>query len=119
MTLRTRITQAARERGTTAAEVARRLHLYRSNLSAMDAGRRLASLRTLARVAQLLDCGLGDLLEVGWGTEGPIFRRRELNLRLQERDLGIPDGSERGWVHAALLAWQRHYGAGRRKVAPR
>ena len=95
----------------TAAEVARRTGGYRSNLSAMDAGTRSVSLRMLARVAQALDCGLGDLLEVSRDTESPLFARAELNRRLKERDLSLSDGLERGWVHAALLAWQRHYGS--------
>lgn len=115
MTVRTRITEMAHQRGLTALEVARRLRLYRSNLSSMDAGRRSVSLRALARVAQLLDCSLGDLLELSWGSEMPIFRREELNARLQERESRTPDGSEKGWVHSALLAWQRHYGVGKRK----
>ena len=109
MALRTRIKHVAKERGVTAAEVARRLRLYPSNLSAMDSGARSVSLRTLNRIAQLLDCGLGDLLEVTWGPEGSPFGQRDLALRLKERDLGTPDGSERTWVHRALLAWQRHY----------
>lgn len=109
MTFRTRITSLARERGLKAAEVARRAGLYPSNLSAMDAGKRTISLQALARVAQILDCSLGDLLEVSWGSESPLFRNRQLNLRLKERDRGAPDGEERTWVHTALLAWQRHY----------
>lgn len=99
----------ARERGLTAAEVARRLGLYRSNLSAMDAGARSVSLRALARVARMLACSPGDLLEVTWGTDAPVFRQPALNRRLEEREADAADGSERGWVHAALLAWQRHY----------
>ena len=99
----------ARQRGTTAAELARRLGLYRSNLSAMDAGTRAVSLRTLGRLAQALGCAPGDLLEVTWGSGTAVFRRHALNRRLEERDLGVPDGVERGWVHAGLLAWQRHY----------
>jgi DNA-binding Xre family transcriptional regulator len=97
----------------TAAEVARRLRLYRSNLSAMDAGTRSVSLKGLARVARLLDCSPGDLIEVRWATERPIFREARLNELLRKRELEALEGSERGWVHAALLAWQRHYGVGR------
>ena len=115
MTLRTRITKVAHERGFTAAEVARHLRLYRSNLSAMDAGRRAPSLRVLARIAWFLRCSVGDLIEMAPFDERPVFHRRDLQLRLMERDLGTPDGLEKGWVHTVLLAWQRHYRSVRRK----
>ncbi len=98
----------------TAAEVARRLKLYRSNISAMDAGRRSVSLKTLARVGKLLGCSPADLIDATWVRERPLFRSRAVNLWVKERDLGTPDGSEKGWVHKATLAWQRHYRSIRR-----
>lgn len=110
MKTRTRITDVARQRGFTAAETARRLGLYPSNVSAMDAGRRSVSLRTLSRIAQLLGCGLGDLLESTTDVDRSPYRNRRLAQRLAERDHGAPDGSEKGWAHVALLAWQRHVG---------
>lgn len=108
MTIRTRIRDVARSRGTTAAEVARRLGWYRSNLSAMDAGTRAPSLRALVRLGRYLDCGPGDLLDLRWGPATAVFRQPRLNARLHERDRGTPDGLDKGWVHASLLAWQRH-----------
>ncbi|MBI1992155.1 MAG: hypothetical protein HYS71_02820 [Candidatus Omnitrophica bacterium] len=39
----------------------------------------------------------------------PIFRQVRLCERLNERDRGARDGIEKGWVHDAQLAWQRHY----------
>ena len=109
MRIRTRILARAKERGMTAAEIARKLKLYRSNLSAMDAGRRSPSLRLLARIAALLDCSPADLIEIASGSEISLFSRKKILQRLDEREASIPDGIERGWVHAALLAWQRHY----------
>jgi len=109
MQIRTRIAAVARSRGLTAAEIARRLGGYRSNLSAMDAGRRAVSFRMLARLSRLLDCSPADLLEVSWGPKTPVFRQSRLNRRLKQQDLGTPDGLEKGWVHAVLLGWQRHY----------
>ena len=109
MRIRTRIATEARARGFTAAELARRLGWYRSNLSAMDAGRRSVSLRTLVQLAQALGCSPGDLLETQEGSPAPIFRQAWLSEHLSERDHRAIDGAEKGWVHAALLAWQRHY----------
>ena len=110
MRIRTRITQEARVRGLTAAELARRLGWHRSNLSAMDAGRRSISMRTLVRVSQALGCSPTDLLDVDTEGQVPLFRPRQLNARLAERDLTTPDGVEKGWVHHVQLSWRRHYG---------
>ncbi|OGX13320.1 MAG: hypothetical protein A3I71_06560 [Omnitrophica WOR_2 bacterium RIFCSPLOWO2_02_FULL_63_16] len=106
----------ARQRGMTAAELARRLGLYRSNLSAMDAGTRSVSLKTLARIAGALSCSPGDLLEIGGLSEPRVFRGKTLNRLLVARDQQTVDGADRAWTHAALLAWQRHY---RHPHAPR
>ena len=114
MGMRTRIKEASKARGWTVKELARRLHLYPSNLSAMDSGSRLVSLRLLSRIAECLDCSPGDLLEVTWGAEKDLFGQPDLALRLKMRDVGTPDGLERPWVHSALLSWQRHY----QKVRP-
>ncbi|MBI4356011.1 MAG: helix-turn-helix transcriptional regulator [Candidatus Omnitrophica bacterium] len=109
MRIRTCIRRVARERGTSPAELARRLKWYRSNLSAADAGRRSLSLRALARLATVLGCSPGELLEFA-ETDRPVFRQARLNAWLAARDAALTDGVERGWVHAVWLAWQRHYG---------
>ena len=116
MGIRTRITAEAKAHGMTAAELARRLGWYRSNLSAMDAGRRTVSIRALARLSEILGCGPGDLLELSREAKTPLFRDARLNARLQERDAESPDGAEKGWLHAAQFAWRRHY-AGRKRTA--
>ena len=115
MEIRTRVTEEARARGFTAAELARHLGWYRSNVSAMDAGRRSVSLRALARLARLLGCGPADLLQICWEPERPIFAEPRLNERVAERDSRAQDGQEKGWVHAVQLAWIRHYSHKRRK----
>lgn len=108
--VRTRITQAARQRGFTAREVARAVQLYPSNLSAMDAGRRPVSLRTVARIARWLRCSVGDLVEGPWDPEHPAYRRLALRQRVAVLEEQALEGADRTWVHAALLAWQRHAG---------
>lgn len=108
MRIRTRITTEARARGFTAAELARRLGWYRSNLSAMDAGRRSVSLRVLAKLGTVLHCSPGDLLDAG--SESSVFRDARLNERVHQRDHRATDGQEKGWVHTVQLAWVRHYG---------
>lgn len=113
MRIRTRIASIARERGMTAAEVARKLGLYRSNLSAMDAGRRTISLRKLGEIAKFLNCSPSDLIEASEGEEALPFRNQKLIRQIEERERSFPDGTERGWVHNVLLAWQRHYKAPR------
>ncbi len=102
----------ARQRGTSAAQVARQLGLHRSNLSAMDAGTRGVSLQALTRIAERLSCSPGDLLESAPAGQ-PLFRHQRAQRGLTERDRGLLDGAERGWVHAVLLAWHRHYRARR------
>lgn len=109
MRVRTRISAEARARGLTASELARRLGWYRSNLSAMDAGRRVVSMRALARLSKVLGCSPADLIEVGPAPEAALFRHKRLNARLAERDLGASDGVEKGWVHAVQFAWRHHY----------
>jgi len=113
MDVRTRIRLEARARGMTAAEVARRLGGYRSNLSAMDAGRRPVSIRGLARVAALLGCSPADLIEVGPDLEAPLFGSARLEARLLQREADAADGAEKGWVHAVRVAWCRHVGTPR------
>ena len=93
----------------TAAEIARRLGLHRSNLSAADAGRRAISLRALGRIADILACSPGELMERAEAAGRPVFRHARLNTRLAARDAGLADGTERAWVHAVALVWQRHY----------
>ena len=113
MRIRTCIRRTARQRGMTAAEIARRLGLHRSNLSAADAGRRTLSLSALGRIADVLACSPGELVERAEAAGHPVFRHARLNTRLAARDAGLVDGAERAWVHAVALAWQRHYRARR------
>ena len=109
MQIRTCIRRVAWERGMTTIEIARRLGVYRSNLSAADAGRRPISLKALARIADLLACSPGDLVERADAGQPAVFRAARINARVAARDAALIDGTERSWVHAVTLAWQRHY----------
>lgn len=106
--IRTRIAQVAHARGLTVRELARGLKLYPSNLSLTDAGTRRPSVRLLARLATALDCSPGELLTTQPPAAPALFRRAALNAALQAR-ADVPDGTDRSWTHAVLLAWQRHY----------
>ena len=97
----------------TVADIARRLKLHRSNLSAADAGRRTLSLKGLSRIADVLGCAPGELVERAGAGGRPLFRPARLNARLAARDAGLVDGTECTWVHTVVLAWQRHYRARR------
>ena len=108
MSLCTRITNIAHERGTNAAELSRKLHLFRSNISLMDAGKRSVSLQLLERVAMFLGCSPVDLLE-RQTVSSQVFNNKKKMNRILELDRRAPDGSEKAWVHANILAWQNHY----------
>ncbi len=107
MRIRTRIKIEARARGFTVAELARRLGWYRSNLSAMDAGRRTISMHALSRVAALLGCSLGELMDSS--PEIRLFRDARVNARVLEWDRRAVDGLDKSWVSTVQLAWIRHY----------
>ena len=114
MSIRTNITETARRRGLSAADVARKLKLFPSNISAMDRGRRSVSLHLLERVANMLGCSVSELLETKAVSESTLFPSRTMK-RLRERDESSRDGSDKTWTHRALLVWQRHYLRGRKR----
>ena len=63
MKLVLRIKEAAKERGITLSSIARKLGIHRSNMSAVASGSRGASLKTLKRISQILDCSIDELIE--------------------------------------------------------
>lgn len=44
-----------------------------------------------------------------------IFRDPRLNRRIEEMEREALKDPEKGWVHATMLAWQRHYLSLRKK----
>ena len=40
--------------------------------------------------------------------ELPVYRTPSVARKLAERELDAQDGADKGWVHTAMLAWQRH-----------
>ena len=104
MPIHTRITYLARERGYSAAEIAKQLGLYPSNISAMDSGRRSFSIKLLIKLSELLNVSPIDLLAVG-----SDFEESRFSDRIVERETIAQDGKDRAWVHNLQLAWRKHY----------
>lgn len=106
--VRTRIGEAAKERGWSQARLARALGLYPSNLSLMDRGRRSVSLKSLSRIAQFLDVSVSDLITVSPREENHPFPNETLNQLLLQKIRTSPRKDKR-WLHATMLAWQKHF----------
>lgn len=112
--VRTNLKQEASSRGMTLTELAKKLRLYLSNLSAMDSGTRPVSLRQLSKIAQFLHCGIGDLL-LSSAEEKKIFREKILNKRVEQLETSSEDGTDKSWVPKVMLALNRHYARSRKR----
>ena len=102
-----RIKEYAYEQGMRLGDVARKLRMPFSNLSAIAAGRRNVSIRLLGRIAGLLNCSISELFE----EEGrkPVFRSERLDQALLEIEEANPFGIEKGWIHRLTLTQQKHF----------
>ncbi len=112
--VRTHIRGEALLRGMTLTEVAKKLGLYLSNLSAMDSGTRPVSLRQLSKIAQFLHCGVGDLI-LGSEEERPLFHEKALDRAVDKIEALSEDGTDKSWVPKVTLAWNRHYVKAKKK----
>ncbi|MBI4398679.1 MAG: helix-turn-helix domain-containing protein [Candidatus Omnitrophica bacterium] len=110
MKIRTCIAASTHQRGIRTAQLTKRLGLYRSNISLMDAGKRPLSLKLLTRIARFLKCNPLDLLMVHKTPRTPFARSRRFVKKLRDREDQLEEGTNCQWVNNILLAWQRHYG---------
>jgi len=107
MKLVLRIKEAARERGITLSSIAMKLGIHRSNMSAIASGARGASLKTLGKISQILDCGIDELIEPEKRT--PLFKNKKLKSALDNMEKTNYDGIDKSWVDRLMLAQRMHY----------
>lgn len=106
-----RIKEVAYERGFTLKDIAEKLHIHLSNLSAIASGRRGVSLSVLESLSRILDCSIDELLNV----DNPaVFKDKRLQRFLEEREKGAIDGQDKTWVDRLMLLRNAHYRASRR-----
>ena len=102
-----RIKEAAKDRGVTLSGIAGKLGIHRSNMSAIASGSRGVSLKMLAKISRILDCGTGEL--VGQKTHPPIFKGRGLECALSNIEKANYDGIDKSWVNRLMFAQKMHY----------
>lgn len=106
--VRFHIKEYAHEQGMRLGDLARKLRMPLSNLSAIASGRRSVSISLLSRIAKLLNCCVSELFEEkSIATE--IYQDEDSNrevLRIAEENY---PGIEKGWVHRVMLAHHNHY----------
>ena len=105
------IREVAKERGVTLSGLARRLGIYRSNMSAIASGARGVSLRVLRKISRILDCSIDELLSP---QERPrVFKDKAARFLLTDIENNNHDGMDKAWVGRVMLAHKAHY----RKIA--
>ena len=106
--MRFRIKECAHEQGLRLGEIARKLRIPLSNLSAINSGSRSVSLRLLARIAKLLNSSVADLLDEPAGSVA--FKTPGLGRVVTRIEGENPFGTDKAWVHRVMLAQRGHYG---------
>ena len=104
-----RIKDIAKERGMTLSEVAGKLGIPRSNMSAIASGSRGISLKLLYRISNILDCGIEDLFLPK--EDQPIFKDKKTQALLNAVEDQNYDGIDKTWVDHIMLAQKTHYGS--------
>lgn len=107
-----RIKEQAGERGMALSAIAKKLGIYRSNMSAIASGSRGVSLKMLKKISHILDCGIDDL--IGHKKHPPIFKNRKLESVLNNIEKANYDGIDKTWVDRLMFAQKIHYGVVRR-----
>lgn len=101
-----RIKEAVKERGMTLSEIAKRLGIHRSNMSAIASGARGVSLKVLQKICHVLDCSLDELILSK--KDFPVFDCKGESL-LRRMKAENYDGMDKAWVHNVMLAQTAHY----------
>lgn len=102
-----RIKEVAKERAMTLMAIAKKLGIYRSNMSAIASGSRGASLAMLKEMCYILDCGLDEL--VFPGRKPFIFKNKAIQAELDLLEKINYDGADKTWVNKVMLAGLRHF----------
>jgi transcriptional regulator with XRE-family HTH domain len=92
-------------------DVARKLRMPLSNLSAVASGRRSVSLGLLSRIARILGCTIPELFEETGTGQPSAFKSDPLGRAVRQIEEANPLGIEKGWTHRLALAWERHFKA--------
>jgi len=111
MQKRLNIKTAAKERGITLSSIAKRLKMARSNISAIAGGARGVSLDKLRRIADILGCGIDELVAP---KEQHIFKDRRLESLLASIEERNFDGVDKSWVTRVMFARNLHFKTGRK-----
>lgn len=106
------IKKAAKERGITLVAIARKLHMHRSNISAIASGARGVSLSILKKISHILDCSLDELIFPS-NTPG-IFKNKDAQDAMAAIERKNYDGIDKTWVNRVMIAYHSHYGLAKR-----
>lgn len=101
------IKKVAEERGITLVTIARKLHMHRSNISAIASGARGASLSILKKISRILDCSLDELVFPDMGPS--IFKSKRIQDTIDAIERKNYDGIDKTWVNRVIIAHHSHY----------
>ena len=104
-----RIKDIAKERGMTLSEVAGKLGISRSNMSAIASGSRGISIKALYRISNILACSVGELFLQK--EDQPVFKDKKTEALLNAIEGQNYDGINKSWVDYIMLAQKAHYGS--------
>jgi len=97
----------ARERAMTLLGIAKKLGIYRSNMSAIASGSRGVSLDVLKKICYILDCGLDEI--VFPAREPVVFKNKMIQAKLDSLERVNYDGIDKTWVNKVILASWGHF----------
>ena len=110
------IKQYAYDRGMRLGDVARKLRMPLSNLSAIASGRRSVSIGLLSRIAGILNCSVAELFESE--KVGGAFKDPGINRIIQQLESENYLGQDKGWTHRLTFTQQKHFNMVRDGGAP-